>query len=297
MLLGGRISSNIGFLLEGQLADPSAPFLAGFKMPFMYEAAGKKVGVIPFTTDGLGAAYGFELLNTGSVRNVRVMEHRSESSAQQYIGTATPAFGAAFVVHDSSWFVNLTKWSPNHVAGSAAAELSSTYFRAAYTPTVGDWDVGVGTQMWGGSSWSADAGGQVQTKAWSIDAQAQGAIDNHPIGIYLTHANAAKSDAGGDANLFNSSVTNAKTATTIAVEYGIIPQKATLMLAYRVADNGSAANSKDNAVTLGATYQLAQNVQMQLQHSIRDKSNGTGRYDGSDTKGDALTTFMLSAGF
>lgn len=299
MLLGGRISSNIGFLLEGQLADPDAPFVAGFKMPMMYELAGKKVGIVPFTTDGLGAAYGFELLNTGSVRNVRVMEHRSESSAQQYIGTATPAFGAAFVAYDSSWFVNLTKWSPNHVVGNPAAELSSTYFRAAYTPTVGDWDIGVGTQIWGGSSWNADAnlgaGGQVQTKAWAIDAQAQGAIANHPIGIYLAHAN-AEAPGAGEVGLFNTAA-NAKTATTVAVEYGIIPQKVTLMFAYRVADNGAAANSKDNAVTLGATYQLAQNVQLQLQHSIRDKNNGVGRYEGSDTKGDALTTFMLSAGF
>ncbi|MBI4997306.1 MAG: hypothetical protein HZC22_10515, partial [Rhodocyclales bacterium] len=100
LLFGGRVTDNIGFMLEGQLADNTAPFLAGFKMPAMYKVGEEiKAGVVPYTTDALGAAYGFELLNTGTVRNVRVNEHRSETSAQQYIGTATPATGAAFVLY------------------------------------------------------------------------------------------------------------------------------------------------------------------------------------------------------
>jgi hypothetical protein len=81
------------------------------------------------------------------------------------------------------------------------------------------------------------------------------------------------------------------------VEYGIIPNKATLQLAFRTADDGKNANSSDNAVTFGGTYQLAQNVQLQLQHSNRGKAGNTGRYEGTDIKGDTLTTFMLSAGF
>lgn len=292
MLLGGRISPNIGYILEAQLIEGSGATLGGFKMPFMYEAFERKVGVIPFTTDGLGASYGFELLNTGAVRNVRAMEHRKETSAQQYIGTATAAYGAAFVIYDPSWFVNFSKWSANHVPadkGSKSWSPDSNYFRAAYTPTVGDWDLGMGVQLWDGSSRSEDT--LMVTKAWAIDAQAQGSFMNKPLGIYLTHANAAGQKAG-DSNLFNSNP-NAATATTLAVEYGIIPNRATVMLAFRVANSGAAVNGTDNATTIGGTYQLAQNVQLQLQHSVRSGK----RYDGSANGGNNLTTLMLSSGF
>jgi len=70
-----------------------------------------------------------------------------------------------------------------------------------------------------------------------------------------------------------------------------------LQLAFRSADNGKNADSGDNAVTFGGTYQLAQNVQLQLQHSNRAKAGNNGRYEGSEKQGDTLTTFMLSAGF
>jgi hypothetical protein len=299
LLFGGRVSSTIGYMLEGQLASGAAPFVAGFKMPFMFKASGQRLSAIPFTTDALGASYGFELLNTGAVRNVRIMEHRSESSAQQYIGTATPAMGAAFVVSDSSWFVNLTKWSPNHAAtaeGLTGGSPEATYFRAAYMPSAGDWDLGIGTQIWNGSARRDDGTGagmdeQVQTNAWAIDAQAQGLVMNKPLGIYVAHANAAGQGAG-EINLFNTAK-NAKTATSVTVEYGIIPNKATLSFAYRVANNGADTNSEDNAVTLGGTYQYAQNVQFQVQHTNRSGK----RYEGSNSKGDSLTTFMLAAGF
>lgn len=299
LLFGGRINQNIGYMLEGQLADKDAAFLAGFKMPFMYDLAGVKVGAVPYTTDALGASYGFELLNTGAVRNIRVMEHRAESSAQQYLGTATAAEGLAFVVWDPKFFINFSKWSPNHVAtaeGRAGGSPSSNYFRAAYTPSFSGWDFGVGVQSWSGSS-DRDTDGDgivttVDTKARAIDAQAQGVVGGFPLGVYFTYGKADATPAGSRSNLYNSSP-NDKKATVIAAELGILPNKATLMLAWRKADNGANTNSDDDAVTLGGTYQIAQNVQLQLQHSVRDGE----RYDGSQTKGDTLTTFMLSAGF
>ena len=289
LLLGGRVAPNIGFLIEAQLIDGAAPTLAGFKMPMIYNVAGKKAGIIPFTTDALGVAYGFELLNTGAVRNVRVAEHRNETSAQQYIGTATGAVGAAFVVSDASWFANFSRWAPHHIEGLAGVSLSSNYFRAAYMPAIGDWDLGFGGQMWSGGSNGAN------TNAWALDAQMQGLFMSRPVGLYLTYAN-AEAPKAGETNLFNTAP-NAKTAATIMVEYGIIPNKATLQLAYRSANNGKNVDSGDNAVTLGGTYQLAQNVQLQLQHSNRAKAGNNGRYEGSSKPGDTLTTLMLSAGF
>ncbi len=295
LLFGGRVSDNIGFMLEGQLANGAAPMMAGFKMPFMTNIKGVKIGVIPYTTDALGASYGFELLSTGAVRNIRTMEHRNESSAQQYIGTATAAMGAAFVVWDPNYFVNFSRWSPNNAAvsdGMANGNPTSTYVRAAYTPTLAGWETAIGVQYWGGHSNIGEADDVVtprSTKAWAIDAQAQGAVMNLPLGIYFSHASAKGTPSGGRVNLFNSNPNN-KQATSISAELGVIPNKATIMLAYRDGDSGSASNSKDNALTIGATYSMAQNAQLQLQHSNRSK-NG---YDGA---GDKLTTFMLSSGF
>ncbi|MBI4754424.1 MAG: hypothetical protein HY778_03165, partial [Betaproteobacteria bacterium] len=301
LLFGGRVTENIGYMLEGQLANGAAPFLAGFKMPMMFPAGGLKVGVVPYTTDALGASYGFELLNTGAVRNVRISEHRNETSAQQYIGTATAAMGAAFVVWDPKFFVNVSKWSANHVAVAeerANGNPSSTYARAAFTPSFGGWDLGVGVQSWSGSSKHDDDTGTgtvltVNTKAWAVDAQAQGVVGGMPLGVYLTHARAPGSAAGAVVkNLFNTNP-NAKKATVITAELGVLPNKATVLFAYRWADTGGLTNSRDNGPTLGATYQLSQNVQLQLVHSKRSRLG----YAGSESNGDRLTTFMLSAGF
>lgn len=297
--LGGRVSNNIGFLLEGQLVEPDSSFLASFKMPFMFDVGGVKAGVVPFTTDALGAGFGLELMNTGAVRNLRMMEHRKEMSAQQYIGTATAAEGFAFVVTDPRYFVNLSKWSPNHAAvanGLQNGSPSATYFRAALTPRVGSWDLGAGFQSWNGSADVGNASSVTlkDTEAWAVDGQAQGAIGNLPLGIYLSHAKADGSPTGDTANLFNSNP-NDKSATAIAAELGVLPHKATLMLAYRKGDNGKVTNNNENAWTLGGTYQIVQNIQLQLNYS---------KYSGSafDTvpapaDGDQLITFMLFGSF
>jgi hypothetical protein len=310
LLLGGRIAPNIGFLLEGQLASGGDAVLAGFKMPMVWALGetGMKGGVVPFTTDGLGASYGFELLNTGAVRNVRISEHRNETSAQQYVffqshGAAT---GFAFTLYDPLFFVVVSPFTPNHLpgAGSNIGGLSSNYLRAAFTPTVAGWSLAAGVQMWSGNKARVDDGGSLltgSTKGWSIDAQAQGAVAGMPLGVYLAHAKAPGSAAGGTANLFNANP-NSRTATTVTAELGVLPQKATVIVALRRADNGAATYSGDNAVTLGGTFQMYQNVQLQLAHSTRGKKNGVGRYGpnvpAEGTKGgSAMTTLMLSAGF
>jgi hypothetical protein len=295
--LGGRVSNNIGFLLEGQLIDPDASFMASFKMPFMFDVGRIKAGVIPFTTDALGAAFGLELLNTGAVRNLRTMEHRKDISAQQYIGTATAAEGFAFVVADPRYFVNLSKWSPNHAAvanGLQNGSPSATYLRAAVTPRAGNWDLGAGFQSWSGAAYVGAAASvtEKETKAWAVDGQAQGAIGDLPLGIYLSHAVANGTTAGGTANLFNGNP-NDRSATAIAAELGVVPHKATVLIAYREGDNGNVANNGDNAWTLGGTYQIVQNIQLQLNYT---KYSGSA-FDTLPATGDQLVTFMLFGSF
>ena len=311
LLFGGRVSRNIGFFLEGQLANPSEPLLATFKIPFMFDVGPGKVGVIPFTTDSLGVAASFELLNTGAVHNQKAFEHAHQSTAQDYVVGEYQAEGFAFVAHTPMFFANFAKWSPNHVAGgkgkSGNGSPSANYLRAALTPGLGDWDLGFGGQLWNGSARcdntecaGAGVGPMVDIKmrAWAIDGQAQGKVGNFPLGVYVTHAKAKASQPGENPNFFNDT-TNDKSASAIAAQLGVLPNKVTLMLAYRAGRTthpvtGEAA--KDNAWTLGGTYQFAQNVQFQLQHS---NSRGS-LYDAPRPAGDTgnrLTTLMMSAAF
>jgi len=300
LLFGGRISKNIGFFLEGQLASHDEPFLANFKMPFMFEVGNSQIGAIPFTSQDLGVAFGFELLNTGAVHNIKTMEHAAETSAQQYIGTDTSAEGLALVYYHRLFHVNVSKWSPNHAAGAqglANGKPTATYLRAAATPAVGKWDLGFGAQVWSGSAETDDGAGtgtvtKLNTKAWAVDAQIQGEVGKLPLGIYLSHATAKGTAPGATPNLFNANP-NSKKGTVIAAELGVLPGKATLMFAYRKGDTGEATNSGDNAVTFGGTYQVVQNVQLQLQFSKRSGS----LYNSPQQFGNQLLTFMLSAGF
>ncbi len=313
LILGGRVAENIGFMFEGQMADPSASFMAGFKLPMTFDVGGLKASAISYTTESLGSAYGFELLSTGAVRNIRVNEHRQDTSAAQYLGTATAAEGIAFVLYDPLWHINVGKWSPNHAGtanGKQSAAPTATYVRAAVTPRWGVWDIGVGIQSWTGSAQegvdpapvfpatTATPNITLATRAFVLDAQAQGEAFSMPLGIYFSHGAARATSPGGVENLFNSSARD-KQATTITAELGISQSPhITVLVAYRQGDNGAASGGEeDNALTFGANYRIAQNVGL---HFIYSKYSGNAHNGATSTPGEAgdeLATLMLSAGF
>lgn len=296
LMLGGRVSENIGVQVDLNLAGQKAGstgathVVDGMKMPFLFDVGGVTAGVIPFTTAGQGVAYGFELLNTGAVRGQRIMEARKTFSAQQYIGTGDAAQGIAAVASNSLFFTNLSMWSPRSVGDKTGAPKAS-YFRLAVTPKLGGWDLGAGIQSWSGSATDANLA-NVETKAWAVDAQAQGKLGEMPLGVYLTHANAAGTSAGSNKNFFNANP-NDKTATTVAAQLGILPNKATVMLGYRKGDNGKAVNSGDNGWMVGGSFNIVQNVQLQLNHEMYSGS----AYNGTPANGDQMTTLMLFASF
>ena len=77
-------------------------------------------------------------------------------------------------------------------------------------------------------------------------------------------------------------------------ELGVIPNKAVVSLGYSSADTGgSSSSNEDNALTIGALYHMAQNVQFQLNHS----SMSGNKYDTKPANGDQLTTLMLFTAF
>ncbi len=295
LFLGGRIGEHVGFAYEMGLAGEGADNFTSFKMPFVFDVAGMKVSAIPFNTDALGVSFGFELLNTGAQRTQRAIEHRTDMSAQQYIGTATPAEGIAFVAANNIGFVNFSLWAPTHT-GMDIGPVSK-YIRVAATPTLGAWDIGGGFQWWGGTTkLESDASdldaGQYATHAWALDAQAQGSVSSMPLGVYLSYASAEKSNAGEPENIFNSA-SDDKTAWALLGEIGVIPNKLTLSLAYRSGDRGTATDNEQTALTFGVTHTAAQNIQLQLNHSLY----GGDAYDPKPEEGDQRTTLMLFAAF
>lgn len=314
LFMGGRIAENVGFITEVGLVAPAG--VAAFKMPFMFDVGSAKVGAVAFTTDSLGVAHSFELMNTGAVA-VHAFNQAdiAAMSAQAYIGTtggaalANPvnalgaagaatstASGVAFVASSDIGFINVAKFSPSHIAGGANGAPTSNYVRAAWLGDVKGWDAGIGFQVWSGVSSLAPVatngvaafnGGPVNTKATAIDAQLLGEVGGMPLTIVASYAKAPKSDVGAGVsavagnstklfNLFNTSETGDRTSFNVAAELGIIPHKATLQLAIRQAKTGAnivgnastTSNASDNAIMLGATYELAQNLKFVLTESM-----------------------------
>ncbi len=327
LLIGGRAGEHVGFLLEAGLTPgetvvtdsagdtvtvTETNLFTSFKMPIVYGVGPVKLSVIPFTTDALGASYGFELLNTGAIAMQRVLEHAKWTTAQRYIGTTdadtAKAEGLAFVVSHQMFFVNYSLWGPAHGTTDFGPYMS--YARVAATPQFMGWDFGAGAQYWRGTGKS---GGNTYTHAdaWAIDAQVQGYVGlpfgiykdtGLPVGVYLTLGDAKKSNAGGTANLFNSSTDKDKMAWSVLAELGVIPRKASVSVGYLAGQDRSdtkatADNYKQNAITFGATYHLAQNVRLELDHSILGGNYYKIPENNREADGKQLTTLMLFAAF
>jgi hypothetical protein len=310
LFFGGRVAENIGFLFEGNTVSGGS-LLAGFKLPVMFDAGGAKLSVIPFTTDALGAQYGYELSSGGVMRASRWAEHRRETSAIQYNadqgadgGAAT---GFAFVAQNDMGYINYTRWAAAYGMGSNGGaapsyELGSNYIRVAATPSVGDWAMVVGAGAMTGESHingvpavvgppavAAVAGDFVETKQTFVDLQAHGALGENELGVYAQYANAPVA-AVGATSAYGAGAT-ARKAFTLGADYSVIPHVLTVGAAYRNAKNGNASTvNGDNAITLTAVYDLVQNVAL---HANYSKYSGSSRNAvGAQTN---LYTLLLEA--
>jgi hypothetical protein len=322
LFIGGRVNANMGALVEGDVGgagtSSGSAFLASLKLPFMYDVGkGINLGVVPFTA-GLGPAYAFEAMNTGAVGNHLInLVLPTDVSAQQYIqvGPATSGYGGdsegvGLVAVSSDFFVTLAKWSPNHLPidtqGSSTAPTSD-YARVAYMPQFKAWDLGFGLQYFGGHSSIVDGSTgspvltSMRTESYAVDAQAQGAVGDMPLGIYLSYASAPGTKTGQqDANLYNQNPNRAH-AASIAMELGAFSNgRGTLQLAYRTANDGMDVNDKDDATTAGVTYLITYNVQLALFetfYSGGDHSATTPNTISASGSGDRLTSANLAVGF
>ncbi|MBI3593594.1 MAG: hypothetical protein HY200_01410 [Nitrospirae bacterium] len=266
--LGGRVSSNIGFL-AGACLDAACTSgngaLSGFKLPIILNLGDFNAGAVPFSyAQGYaGVGYGFELLNTGAVATHTFNQSDLPSfSAQQYVAVNSPksaratnalsgvniaASGIALIASHEYGFINFTKWQPSHLAGGTNGNPTSNYIRLAATPPglVSNWDIGFGTQIWFGSSAVTTLGApSILTEAFALDAQFLHDVERFPLTLVISFAKARGSDPLDPVqNVFNDQSANVggsmdRSSINFGAELGVLPGKATVQLGVRFANSG-----------------------------------------------------------
>jgi hypothetical protein len=321
LFAGGRISEFAGFLTElgmgggGAAPAPVAGALvaggavaASAKLALLFPVGDARVGAVIHSSNNQGVAYSFELLNTGAANTHKLMgnpgmnnQHVRAYSASQYFNTNTAATGVSVVANNSMGFIVLGAYEAagnNLVAG--ANTLPLTYIRAAATIDLAGFDAGFGIQNFGGSSTVSGA----NTKLTVIDAQLQGEIASMAAGFYASYGR-APSAAMGAATLapvgvtFNASP-NQSSSFNVAAEIGVIPRVVTVQVAGRLAKQGGATigapGLTDNALMLGVTYELAQNLGLSL-HRTMQTGGLWNAVAGVEPAGKTATTLLLETAF
>lgn len=315
LFLGGRVSEYAGFLTEVGLGGGAAA--AGpAKLALLFPVGDARIGTVIYTSPDQGAAYSFELLNTGAVGTHKMMDntgpadqHVKAAYASQYLGTKTGATGISLVANNDMGFLNIGVYEMigNDKGVIGANNLDLTYARAAFTTDLAGWDTGFGIQNFGGKSVVTGGDGVLATpgianapRATIVDFQMQGDVAEHPVGIYATYGTAAAS-TDTEFNQFNPNLASAggksRTSFNIAAEYGFIPHVATVQVAMRMAKNGQAVNDGDNALMLGVTYELAQNIGLSFHHTQQSGSFWNTDATGFQPVGKSANTLLLHTAF
>ena len=303
LFLGGRVSDNVGFVIEANLAGNNSTaaggnggIATGFKLPMMFDVGGAKVGVVPFWTDVLGMAHGFELTSSSMVRGLRWAEDRTYISAASFIGmNSGSTIGAAFVAKNDMGYINWTRYAPR-LAGAAATgiQLRSNWVRIAATPTYADWNMHIGLGLANGENYTV-AGVKQDRKASILDFQGQTQLGGKDFSLYASYARAPGTAVGAlVANAFNANP-NAKKAYQIGADYSVIPHVLHLGASYLSGDSGAAAANKTNGYMVQAIYDVQQNIALHASYSHRSGSAVTPA--AKLTPGDSLINLMLEASF
>ena len=310
IFFGGRMSEFAGFVGEIGMTGPGGAVTTNsVKLPILFDmGGGTRVGVVAYT-GGQGAAYSFELLNTGAANTHKMAvldgnnqgapltaggthAYTSVYSASQYLGTKTDATGLSFVaVNPNLGFVNIGKYDVAGAGTSTAGALPLTYMRVAGTFNAAGYDVGLGVQSFSGTTNTVLS---QEVKATVFDFQAQGEVAGMGLGVYTSYGRAPNVTSAGGSNLLNVANVANRSAFGIGAELGVLPGKATLQLAYRNGRSGAGGSvDGDNAILIGATYELAQNMELSLTHMSQSGS----AWDVTAPVGKNMTGLMLEALF
>lgn len=317
---GGRISEFAGFLSELGLASASAAGTGAAKEAILFPVGDARVGAVVYT-GGQGAAYGFELLNTGAADTHKMMgnggpekQHVAATYAASYLGTRTKATGVNLVANNSMGFISVGRYADAEAGTGVANALPLTYARVAATLDIAGWDAGFGVQKFTGDQSALTVAGTNNSvyEATVIDAQMQGEIAGMETGFYVTYgmapANAnGNKMAGGWSTLVRTGAVASQadlkaSSLNVATSVEVIPHVATVQLAARFATLDTTAGAtwaasksySDNAVMVGLTYELAQNFELAYNYTTQSGS----AWDGiANPVGKTASTFLMEVLF
>ncbi len=116
LFFGGRVADNgavkVGMMMENNLVAAGA-LAAGLRVPVVVDLDAAKLSLIPYTTDSLGAFYGYTESSNGLNRAIRWAENRTQVFAHQYTGIGNGATtGLAFVAHSDMGYINVSRFAP-----------------------------------------------------------------------------------------------------------------------------------------------------------------------------------------
>ncbi len=271
LFFGGRVADEgmikVGMMMENNLIAAGA-FAAGLRVPVVVDMDSVKLLAIPYTTDSLGAFYGYTESSNGVNRAIRWAENRTQVFAHQYTGLGNGAStGLAYVAHADMGYINVSRFAPAFTNGATALNFSSTAVHAAFTPTIADWASVISVEYLTGHSYTGTTmATQVATKGMGLSAQAHGEMAGLETGLYAAHSVAKKSDVGGVANLFNASTVNDIKATQIGIDVSVIPHTLSVGANYLAGKNNLAQS--ENYITVTGVYDLAQNVALVANYSL-----------------------------
>ena len=280
LFFGGRLADT-ETLKVGTMIEHSMDNLVGFRIPMVMDVGAIKLSVIPFLTDALGPFYGYTESSTGLNRAVRWNEHHADISAHRYVGMATgAASGVTFLAkQDDMGYIAFSRWTPNFPMNNQS--LSLNLLHVGVTQNIAGFDMVLtgeyisGTEKVIATDGTAFFTDGTEYKAGGVTAQANGEVNGMETTFYATYAK-------GGAAAYSS-----KKAFTIGGEVTVIPHTLHLGAALRAGTN--AATKSDNALTLAATYDLAQNLGLQATFS---KYSGDA-YNTMPATGDQMTTLLL----
>ena len=275
-MIAGRVANNIGIFTEigYESEDSNDPIfqLSTLVVPVVYEIQNYTLGTVFYRTSEFGASASYDTLATGSKANGQTLEAVSATSAQSYIidnaEEEDPAEGIGFYVASDLWYAVYSAYVPT--VGTVSGVTPASYASLAYTPQVGNWDIGMSGQLWWGTAKRDDTNTSLpkledKTDKFALNFQAMGAVNELPLSCFITYAEAKK-------GTIYANTPNKVKAGTIMGEVAPIPHVLMFSAAYRVADNGQSTNSQDNAELLAVKYFYKENVQCQLNYVFNENS-------------------------
>ncbi|MES0488680.1 MAG: hypothetical protein ABUK01_01730 [Leptospirales bacterium] len=185
IFFAGRVGENVGFVTE-YAGGPLS-----FKMVFAYDVGPVKIAVVPWWSDAFSAAWAFEGLSTGAVRNIRPSESSVVSAfKEQSYGGGGEAAGLGLYVWHPMGFLVYTPFVKAYDGG--LNQSAAHYVRLAVTPTLGPLETGIGFAYYTGTTSGATDFGDIATQpvtdynAYGVDLQVIGNI-GIPLSAFITY--------------------------------------------------------------------------------------------------------------